>query len=63
MNSFTLHTPTRLFFGSDQAQAFATIAEYAVKIYGDGKQLNALGALPVAEIISIFKATKSQSRA
>lgn len=42
---------------------FAAIADYAVRVYGDGKQLEALGALPVAEIVAIFADTQRQSKA
>ncbi len=43
-------------------QEYAQIAEYAVKVYGDGKQLEALGALPAAEIVKIYRDTARQSR-
>jgi hypothetical protein len=42
---------------------YAAIAAYAVKTYGDGNQLDALGALPANEIVAIFKATEPQGRA
>ena len=42
---------------------YAPIAAYAVKVYGDGHQLDALGPLPAAEIVSIFKATEPQAHA
>lgn len=42
---------------------YAPIAAYAVKVYGDGHQLDALGPLPIAEIVSIFKATAPQAHA
>jgi alcohol dehydrogenase YqhD (iron-dependent ADH family) len=42
---------------------FAEIAAYAVKVYGDGQQLEALGAMPATEIVAIFKATARQARA
>ncbi len=38
------------------------IAEYTVKTYGDGKQINAAGPVPVEEIVAIFKATARQSK-
>jgi alcohol dehydrogenase YqhD (iron-dependent ADH family) len=41
---------------------YASVADYAVKTYGDGRQLDALGALPAAEIVAIFKATARQAR-
>jgi alcohol dehydrogenase YqhD (iron-dependent ADH family) len=41
---------------------YPAIAEYCVRIYGDGKQLDALGALPSAEIIAIFRDTERQSK-
>lgn len=41
---------------------YPAIAEYAVKVYGDGKQLGALGALPASEIVAIFEATERQSK-
>jgi alcohol dehydrogenase YqhD (iron-dependent ADH family) len=40
---------------------YPAIAEYCVRTYGDGKQINALGPLPVAEIIEIFRGTERQS--
>jgi alcohol dehydrogenase YqhD (iron-dependent ADH family) len=42
---------------------YPAIAAYAVKVYGDGHQLDALGPLPPAEIVSIFKATAQQAHA
>lgn len=39
---------------------FEEIALYAVTTYGDGKQLNALGALPQAAIVEIFQLTARQ---
>ena len=39
---------------------FPAVADYAVKVYGGGKPLDALGELPVSEIVEIFKATASQ---
>ncbi|HEY1111473.1 MAG TPA: iron-containing alcohol dehydrogenase [Opitutaceae bacterium] len=42
---------------------YRTIAEYAAKVYGDGQQLEALGALSVAEIVAIFEGTKRQGKA
>jgi hypothetical protein len=44
-------------------EGHAPIAAYAVKVYGDGHQLDALGPLPAAEIVSIFKATAQQAHA
>lgn len=41
---------------------YRTIADYAVKVYGDGKQLDALGALPAEEIVAIFEGTKRQGK-
>lgn len=41
---------------------YRTIADYAVKVYGDGQQLEALGALPSAEIVAIFEGTKRQGK-
>lgn len=41
---------------------FPAIADYAVRTYGDGRQLEALGALPPTEIIAILQATHRQSR-
>ena len=41
---------------------YGTIAQYAVKIYGDGQQLEALGALPVADIVKIYHDTARQAR-
>lgn len=48
--------------GIDESQ-FVAIADYAVRVYGDGKQLEALGPLPAEEIVEIFRATAQQSRA
>lgn len=42
--------------GFDPAQ-FKAIAEYTVKTYGDGKQLNACGPLTVGQIEDIFRQT------
>lgn len=39
---------------------FAKIAEYAVRVYGDGTQLTALGALPAEKISAIFRSTSRQ---
>jgi alcohol dehydrogenase YqhD (iron-dependent ADH family) len=41
---------------------FPAIADYAVRTYGDGRQLDALGALPAAEIVAILQATQRQAR-
>ena len=41
---------------------YPAIAEYTVKTYGDGKQLDALGPTSMADIIGIFEATESQSK-
>ena len=46
--------------GIDQGQ-FDEIATYAVNVYGDGKQLNALGALKPADIVEIFELTARQN--
>ena len=40
---------------------YETIAQYAVKVYGDGQQLEALGPLPVADIVKIYRETARQS--
>lgn len=40
---------------------FPAIAAYAVKVYGDGKQLEALGPLAAADIVEIYEATAAQS--
>ena len=40
---------------------YETIANYCVKVYGNGGQLNALGALPVSDIVKIFEGTKRQA--
>jgi alcohol dehydrogenase YqhD (iron-dependent ADH family) len=42
-------------------EAWHQIAEYTVKVYGDGKNLNVLGALGVTDILNIFSRTESQS--
>jgi alcohol dehydrogenase YqhD (iron-dependent ADH family) len=39
---------------------YTKIAEYAVRVYGNGKQLEALGALPADKIATLFRATKRQ---
>jgi alcohol dehydrogenase YqhD (iron-dependent ADH family) len=44
------------------AAQYPQIAEYAVRVYGDGKQLEALGALPAAQISALFTATERQAR-
>ena len=41
---------------------FEPVAAYAVKTYGDGNQLEALGTLPAAEIVAIYRATAKQAR-
>ncbi|WP_051203985.1 iron-containing alcohol dehydrogenase [Hugenholtzia roseola] len=43
-----------------EPQQYQAIAEYATKIYGDGKKLNALGDLTVANIVEILEMTHSQ---
>ncbi|MBS2039166.1 iron-containing alcohol dehydrogenase [bacterium] len=40
---------------------FEGIAEYAVKTYGDGNQLNALGPITRSDIVEIFQRTDRQS--
>jgi alcohol dehydrogenase YqhD (iron-dependent ADH family) len=49
---------TSLGFTDDE---FPVIANYTVKTYGDGKQLEALGELPAAEIVAIFEGTARQA--
>jgi catechol 2,3-dioxygenase-like lactoylglutathione lyase family enzyme len=39
----------------------AAVARYAVVTYGDGEQLDALGPLPAAQIVAIFRDTPSGS--
>lgn len=39
---------------------FAKIAAYTVRVYGDGKQLDALGSLPAEKIAALFRATNRQ---
>ncbi|MCW3062373.1 MAG: hypothetical protein JWQ02_4194 [Capsulimonas sp.] len=41
---------------------YPAIAAYAVKTYGDGEQINALGALPQSEIVDIFRNTQRQGQ-
>ncbi|BDI33589.1 NADH-dependent alcohol dehydrogenase [Capsulimonas corticalis] len=41
---------------------YASIANYAVTTYGDGRELDALGSLPASEIVAIFQATASQGK-
>lgn len=43
------------------AASFPQIAEYAVRTYGDGRQLEALGPLPAEKICALFAATARQS--
>lgn len=43
------------------AKDYPSIAAYAVQVYGNNGHLNALGPLPVEEIVSIFEATERQS--
>jgi alcohol dehydrogenase YqhD (iron-dependent ADH family) len=38
------------------------IADYAVRTYGNGEQLDALGPLPASEIVAIFRDTARQAR-
>src|SRR5882724_4760975 len=45
--------------GFDEAE-FPKIADYAVRVYGDGKQLDALGSLPPEKISALFRATIRQ---
>ena len=40
---------------------YETIAQYAVKVYGDSQQLEALGALSVADIVKIYRDTARQA--
>ncbi|MDB6079025.1 MAG: hypothetical protein JWO82_2772 [Akkermansiaceae bacterium] len=55
-----LQSLTDLGFHEDDHQA---IAEYAVKTYGDGTQLEALGPISVGQIVEIFNGTKRQTKA
>ena len=41
---------------------YPAIADYAVRTYGDGQKLDALGDLPASEIVEIFRATARQAR-
>jgi len=41
---------------------YSTIANYAVKVYGDGKQLEALGPISHDDIVQIYKDTERQSK-
>ena len=43
------------------SQEYDDIAEYAVTTYGDGQQLEALGALTRQNIVEIFELTSRQS--
>lgn len=45
-----------------EAGEYADIADYTVKTYGNGLQINALGDLPAAAIVEIFELTASQGR-
>ncbi len=45
--------------GFNEAE-YPKIAGYAVRVYGDGKQLEALGALPAETIVALLCATKRQ---
>lgn len=40
---------------------YAAISDYAVRVYGDGRQLQALGSLSAASIVEIFQATAKQT--
>jgi alcohol dehydrogenase YqhD (iron-dependent ADH family) len=55
-----LQSLTDLGFHENDYQA---IAEYAVKVYGDGTQLEALGSITVAQIVEIFEGTRDQKAA
>jgi len=46
--------------GFDDAE-FEKVANYVVRVYGDGKQLDALGALSASDIVALFKSTDRQS--
>jgi alcohol dehydrogenase YqhD (iron-dependent ADH family) len=37
---------------------FPAVADYAVRVYGDGRQLDALGVMTPADIVGIFKDTR-----
>lgn len=41
-------------------EAFEEAADYAIRIFGNGRPLNALGPLPKEEIVRIFEMTESQ---
>ncbi|MCB0324960.1 MAG: iron-containing alcohol dehydrogenase [Bdellovibrionales bacterium] len=41
-------------------ESFEPIAKYAVKVYGDGTKLNALGPMTVADIVTVLEMTGSQ---
>jgi alcohol dehydrogenase YqhD (iron-dependent ADH family) len=43
-----------------QSSQYEVIANYCVKIYGNNGQLNALGAMTVADIVAIFEGTARQ---
>lgn len=43
-------------------EEYSAIAEYAVRTYGDGAKLDALGDLPASEIVEIFRGTARQGR-
>lgn len=45
-----------------QGEQYRGIAEYAVRTYGDGRQLEALGPVTVEQIAGIFQATQAQAR-
>jgi alcohol dehydrogenase YqhD (iron-dependent ADH family) len=42
-------------------EEYPGIADYTVKTYGDGQQINALGALTRVDIVEIFQLTAAQS--
>jgi alcohol dehydrogenase YqhD (iron-dependent ADH family) len=42
--------------------AYSSIADYAIKVYGDGEKLDAAGPLSKDDILDIFHRTKKQAR-
>jgi alcohol dehydrogenase YqhD (iron-dependent ADH family) len=43
-----------------QPEQYPAVADYCVKVYGTGGQLNALGAMTKGDIVKIFEGTKRQ---
>jgi alcohol dehydrogenase YqhD (iron-dependent ADH family) len=42
-------------------EAWAQIADYTIRIYGDGEKMDVLGALTAADVVDIFRRTEAQT--